>query len=507
MATAIEPLVPQCSLDNTLVTLEDFNPSKAGSFEPISWSYYKDVIPTCIPGLVLGALALIGFFFFIIWILVQYCTCNCCSGRGSKKGAAKDQQFVKEEGTYGSKKFGMDKKSRADHKPSYTWLVQTIIVAMTLATVGVSGWGIAASLESTDHQITNFWALVDQVDKKVANTTQNLNTLDQQLGTLQASTGQLAANAQAIANAIPALGLSNTGISTALTSLAGAGPAIESVRQGIQTGINTVEQYMGSTIASMENSFQDPTLFFEDKGRYIAIIVMFSLTIVASLGAGFLSLRVGHPIWASVFVALLWLCVGLLMIMGVAFLQGLSTVSKDACLYIENFSVNYVQSNVADGQKKQWILNAMTYYFNQAEVVEEAPGAALAAVTGVDVTPVYNIVMGPEVSQLTRAVSAADPNMLASAGVPTASIQAVQNIAALLQPVTTTLTKLDYEASRAGVAPLYRSVKSLICCDVASASNDLFTAWTVVGSLGLVLSVLCSIRIVRHTFKEKKGAK
>lgn len=69
------------------------------------------------------------------------------------------------------------------------------------------------------------------------------------------------------------------------------------------------------------------------------------------------------------------------------------------------------------------------------------------------------------------------------------------------------VTKLDYEASRAGVAPLYTSVKSLICCDVASASNDLFTAWTVVGSLGLVLAVLCSVRIVRHTFRKKKGGK
>lgn len=297
------------------------------------------------------------------------------------------------------------KKNRADYKPSFTWIFQTLIVGMTLATIGVSGWGIAASLESTDHQITNFWALVDQVDQKVANTTANLNTLDQQLATLQASTGTLSANAQAISNAIPALGLSNTGISAALTSLAGAGPAIDSVRQGIQSGINTVEQYMGSTIASMENNFQDPTLGFEDKGRYIAIVVMFSLTIVASIGAGFLSIRVGHPVWASVFVALLWLCVALLMLLGVAFLQGLSTVSKDACLYIENFSVNYVQANVADGQKKQWILNAMTYYFNQGAVVTEAPGAALAAVTGVDVTPVYDIVMVKSITNLFTCLS------------------------------------------------------------------------------------------------------
>ena len=41
-------------------------------------------------------------------------------------------------------------------------------------------------------------------------------------------------------------------------------------------------------------------------------------------------------------------------------------------------------------------------------------------------------------SQLTQAVTAADPNALAAAGVPSASIQAVQAVAGVLQPITNT---------------------------------------------------------------------
>ena len=69
------------------------------------------------------------------------------------------------------------------------------------------------------------------------------------------------------------------------------------------------------------------------------------------------------------------------------------------------------------------------------------------------------------------------------------------------------VTNLELQASRVGVEPLYKAVKSLICCDVASASNQLFASWTACGSLGLVLALVCSIRIVRRTFKKKKADK
>lgn len=55
---------------------------------------------------------------------------------------------------------------------------------------------------------------------------------------------------------------------------------------------------------------------------------------------------------------------------------------------------------------------------------------------------------------------------------------------------------LESQALRSSVDPLYRSLKEYICCDLSTNSSSIFTAWTVVGSLGLVLAVLCSARLV-----------
>jgi hypothetical protein len=109
------------------------------------------------------------------------------------------------------------------------------------------------------------------------------------------------------------------------------------------------------TIASINNRFKSPSLAFEDTGRFIAIAVLFGLTIVFSIGAALLSLRVAHPKWASTFVALLWLFVALLMLLGVGLMQGVHVVGKDTCLYVETYAVEYATTKVDDPQKKEWV--------------------------------------------------------------------------------------------------------------------------------------------------------
>jgi hypothetical protein len=111
----------------------------------------------------------------------------------------------------------------------------------------------------------------------------------------------------------------------------------------------------------------------------------------------------------------------------------------------------------------------------------------------------------PEVSQLSAFLASVDPNILSAAGVPPTTVTAVQNISSAIVPLSDTLTALDYQASRKSVQPLYDQTKSLICCDFSSASDDLFLAWTIVGSIGFVLALICSFRIVRHTFGQKKS--
>ena len=108
MANAVQPVVPylpSCSpysLDNFWQDFDTrgkaFDLSNAGPY------VYDEIVPTLIPGLVFGALALLGFVVFLIWLLVGCCVscCRCCAG-GKKKGqkqqgpgddGASAQQFI-----------------------------------------------------------------------------------------------------------------------------------------------------------------------------------------------------------------------------------------------------------------------------------------------------------------------------------------------------------------------------------------------------------------------------
>jgi hypothetical protein len=488
------------------------------SLFPIS----QEIIPSTIPGIVLGALSLLGFIFFIIWMLVQYCACcaKCCCRGDRDEDPETTTQFIKEQqrNSYNGlpptappdaqQSFG-GRSSRAIQPPpppptsGCTRFMQILILFLTLATVACSGWGIAASLQSTDTQITNFWNLVDTVEQKADNTTKGLETLDSSLAILETSIKTVDNDSATLDTALAALGNTNPAVSTAINSLSSATPVIEQARSGIQSGIQAIDEYMKTTINSLQADIQPPSETFENTGRYIAIAVAFAITIVAALGSGLLSLKVRHPVWASAFVALLWLFVTFLMLLGVGLLSGVRVVSKDACLYSETFAVTYAKNKVQDPQKKEWILNALNYYFNSSAVVDEAPGAALKAVTDVDITEIYKLVQTPEVSQLTTFLASVDPNVLNAAGVPPTTVVAIQNISSTIPALNSTLTELDYQASRRSVQPLYEETKALIRCDFSSASDDLFIAWTIVGSVGFVLAVLCSIRIVRHTFGKK----
>jgi hypothetical protein len=452
-------------------------------------------------------------------MLVQYCACcaNCICRANKDEDPESKTQFIKEpsqRSSYGappSTQQSFNRSSRALQPPpppptsGCTRFMQILIIILTLATAACSAWGMYESLKSTDSQITNFWDLVGDVEAKADNTTQLLTTLDSSLAILETSIETLDNDSETINQALSILGNTNPDVSNALRSLSDATPIIEATRAGIDSGIQAIDDYLKSAIDDMQATIQPPSETFQDTGRYIGIAVSFALTIVAALGAGLLSLQVKHPTWASAFVALLWFFVALLMFLGVGLLSGVRVVSKDGCLYSETFAVYYAKSKVTDPQKREWILNALGYYFNSSMVVDEAPGEALKAVTNVDITEIFQLVQTPEVTQLSGFLAAIDPTVLSAAGVPPTTVSAVQNISTAIVPLTDTLNQLDYLASRRSVDPLYKETKSLICCDFSSASDDLFLAWTIVGSIALVLAVICSIRIVRHTFGKNKG--
>lgn len=62
---------------------------------------------------------------------------------------------------------------------------QLVIFLLMLAMIGVSGWGIAASIQYTESQVTDFWNVVDRVQDSVNNVYNELRSVEQQLQTME----------------------------------------------------------------------------------------------------------------------------------------------------------------------------------------------------------------------------------------------------------------------------------------------------------------------------------
>jgi hypothetical protein len=64
------------------------------------------------------------------------------------------------------------KAGEVDDTPSVaSRILGLLILLLGLVTVAISVWGMAASIEATDSQVTTFWEIVDQIDGKVGTDT------------------------------------------------------------------------------------------------------------------------------------------------------------------------------------------------------------------------------------------------------------------------------------------------------------------------------------------------
>jgi hypothetical protein len=118
--------------------------------------------------------------------MVQHCSSK--SGRPGRcsEDEEMDARFMRHsEGSLAAATIGKHFEYQENHACSCTRVTQIFIVLITLSMVGVSSWGIAASLQNTDEQITNFWKLVDDIESKANNTTSALGELSGQMQQLE----------------------------------------------------------------------------------------------------------------------------------------------------------------------------------------------------------------------------------------------------------------------------------------------------------------------------------
>lgn len=175
----------------------------------------QKLVPTVVPGIVLGLLCTLGFLFFALWCCVQ-----CCNRRKVKAAGSERAQFLaagapqvwwppqspgwgglgllqctpcagllpgstlawhlwlKSLRTSPSTRAPRPQSSPYDPAPPpASWrqrrwaqpgfLYKALLVALALALAGTAAWGLAESVEATDTTFSHLWANVNDVERRV----------------------------------------------------------------------------------------------------------------------------------------------------------------------------------------------------------------------------------------------------------------------------------------------------------------------------------------------------
>lgn len=534
--------------------MADFNNETALIYEPDTWSYYKArVIPEVIPGFIIGCISFLIFLVFLGWVIYQYCTCccrgacwrscfRCCRKGKSAPAEAKFTQFIEEGQAHDAPdpvviaEEGTGVKSAASHgiedspevKPvtdvnenaptpakkrrikfNLELIEKILIVVLTLGTVACVIWGIQASLTSTDSQISGIWQIVDSISDIVDETSTALSTLSEQLNTLQLSVAAIGNESSAIGIALTPLGVARDIISSGVAALQAGAAGINTTSESISKGVNALNEYVAANINDIVDSYQPPTITFEDRGRIAAIVVLFVLILIATIISGVFTYLAAWSKTASISTLVMWFVTFLLFVLGSGIIKGISKVTNDTCLYAETFVLATIESKISNPLEEAFVMKAVRFYMDPNPPPPGTTfGSDLSYVTGVALDAIDGAVESKVVTNFVNAVNSPQATAAMSTVLQPATVQGIQNITNVIQPMIRTMSQLVNLASRNTTQPLYYDIKSLVCCDGWHATVILGAAWTAVGSLAFALGLLCIWRLLRYKHwvnKKPKG--
>jgi hypothetical protein len=532
----VNPLLPECV--NGHLSLEDVNAADAQAFRPDEYSYYKGVLTSIVPGIVLGCISAIVMIGVIIWTCKSFCRC-CCATRRKRKEDQESEQFIVHKsssmpgtsstapnGLYMNNAsmyshtapmqqssgkdmyrdvennemvdahFGLPKNVTCMEKFKVKKLLKVSIIIFMLATVGVSAWGIAASIDHTDSLVSGFWDVygnVQDISSQVYSALLQLGQIVQEsepaLADLMANENQLLA----LTN-VPAL----AGASSIIKSVVDSLGTIKGMLYDLEGPISTATEVANSTfiqgLQGFRNSTEPPTLAFEDYGRFIAIAVIFGVVILFSILASVCCVWCRFPRIAATSVILLWFFVALLMFLGVGLLKGVNYVTEDGCLYAETFVVNYAANYIDSPVAKGYALRTINYYVNPEPPGPYVSGEALGQIVDPLAGDLLNIYTSSNISSILQSSSQL---VTSAAGSLSSSLQSdINTLASNIPKLDKLLLQIDQISSRSNIFNTYYKTKEYICCALSSDLSDLFDAWVATGCLALVLATLCTWQLV-----------
>lgn len=494
-----------------------FNLTDAGTY------VYDKVVPSLIPGIVLGCLALLGFFIFLVWMFIGCCRCLLCCKcfrPDPKDDAGARDQFIAGGRSGPAAQYGPTDPLKGGRKGGrLTWgtAFWALFVGIALAVVGVSAWGMASSITLTDTTVSDFWDLVDSAQSRVEDTISALTVLQQKSQNLTAASEVLSSNQPAVEAALQQVpGVSAEQAADLATQLATVPSALSKAPEGLQSAVDFLTTSINATITDIENDFKPPTMALQEKWRFIPIAVVFGVVILVVLLTLVAIWFMTWPKSTSFLTALLWFMVALLMLLGVGLLRGVYVVSDDACLYAESYVVAYARRKAGDSQWGQLVVFLVQYYIGEVDGVNAttplAPGLDYAQALPPDAQqPLASIdslvqQIGTGADNLARIASNPALQLALSARAPELA-GAMQQAGDAVADLSYAVGNLTVIANRNNTDKLYHGVKEYICCDLANTAFDMWVAWTVVGTLGFVLAVMASGRIIAWAVGLRKRLK
>ncbi|KAL4430591.1 hypothetical protein ABPG77_005831 [Micractinium sp. CCAP 211/92] len=494
-----------------------FNLSNAGNY------IYDKVVPSLIPGIVLGCLALLGFFTFLVWMFIGCCRCLLCCKcfrSESKDDAAARDQFIRGGAGGPAAQYGLTNPAKGARQGGcLTWgtAFWALFVGISLAVVGVSAWGMACSINLTDTTVSDFWALVDSAQGRVEDTISALTVLQQKSQNLTDASQVLTSNQPAVTAALQQVpGVTAEQADTLATTLAEVPSALAKAPDGLQSAVDFLTTTINQTITDIESDFKPPTMALQEQWRFIPIAVVFGLMILVVLLTLAAVWFMTWPKTTSFLVALLWFMVALLMLLGVGLLRGVYVMSDDACLFAESYVVAYARRKAGDSQWGQLVVYLVQYYIHANDGTDVttplAPGLDYAEALPPDAQqPLASI------DSLIQQIGTGADSLAQIASSPVlqqALASRAPQLAGAMSEAGDAVAKLSYAvgnltaiADRNNTDKLYHGVKEYICCSLANTAHDMWVAWTVVGCLGFVLAVMASGRVIAWAMGLRKRMK
>lgn len=459
----------------------------------------NEVIPAAIPGVVFGLLALIGCFVVIGWIIYKYCHCCCCAccsalcpwasrWRRKQHGAADtllihnplyrvSTKLMDEDApvTVEVKDIPPEIAAIADYKSHkaeigdraqvqerWAHVLQWLVAFLAVLTAIMGIWAIPETLIQTSTQIDSFWSLLDDIRGAQAETSKELVILSDHLFTFRSSVRQISTESNKLEALLRSLGETGATIADGLDILDEAANREPVVLRALESAITALDNYIGNvssylivigfsyisclilvslqSITKITNSLQPPTLAFENQYRVIIIVVSLGIIVFCTIVIGVLSWNLKHPAAVSSFAAVMLFFVFLVLLVGSGVVKSGQTLSDDACLYTENFAATRLIDNMDDLKERKFWHIVLSFYLHPEPPPPDAQYSALSEITRANISGIFNLLQTPNVTKLLDLVSSADAQNALIKKLEPATVEAINNLTNLIQPLFQTGT-------------------------------------------------------------------